>query len=135
MSSDVNQVKLRGTIAETYHMQTAKGHDRLTFSLQLLSEYTDPYGDTVYSRTFITCVAWGAAAKMFKETLKPGTRVQLIGEISSYTTPHKKDPTIIQYKTEVRTTKIEVIGFDADFKPRESKKLEFSLTDDFSDLE
>jgi len=137
MTDDVNQVKLRGTIAESYHMQTAKGHDRLTFSVQLQSESVDAYGDTIYHKTYVSCVAWAGAAKLFKDKLTPGTRVQLIGELTTYTTPNKKDPSIIMYKCEVRTQKIEVIGFDDTFKPRQPNnvKVEFTLTDDFSDLE
>ena len=136
MIDDANQVKLRGTVAETYYMQTAKGHDRLTFTLQLQSEFKDPFGDTVYSKTFVTCVAWAGAAKLFKDKLEQGTRVQLIGELATYTSPNKKDPSIIMYKSEVRTHKIEIVGFDDTFKPRSfgGEKVEFSLTDDFSDL-
>lgn len=137
MLDDANQVKLRGTVAETYHMQTAKGHDRLTFTLQLQSEFTDTYGDKVYNKTFITCVAWAGAAKLFKDKLEQGTRVQLIGELTTYTSPNKKDPSIIMYKSEVRTHKIEIVGFDETFKPRSfsNEKVEFSITDDFSDLD
>ena len=40
------------------------------------------------------------------------------------------------YKSEVRTHKIEVIGFDDTFKPRmPNARVEFAITDDFSDLD
>ena len=116
-------------------MQTAKGHDRLTFTLQLLTDYVDTFGDTCYSTTFITCVAWGKAASIFSKQLKAGTRIQLIGELNTYTTPSKKDPSIMLHKAEIRTQKIEVIGFDDTYVPRNNTgKVEFSITDDFSDL-
>lgn len=135
MAEDINQVKLRWTVTETYFMQTAKGHDRLTFTTQLKTEYVDTFGDTCYSTTFITCVAWGKAASIFSKQLKAGTRVQLIGELNTYTTPSKKDPSIMLHKAEIRTQKIEVIGFDDTYVPRNNTgKVEFSITDDFSDL-
>lgn len=135
MQTDINQVKLRWTVSESFAMKTAKWQDRLTFSVQILTEYTDPFGDTNYSKTFVPCVAWWTAAQIFADKLKPGTQVQIIGELNTYTIPHKKDPSIILYKAEVRTTRIEVIGFDDTFKPRSTEKVEFSVVDDFSDLD
>jgi len=133
-TEDINQVKLRGTVADVFYMNTSKGSSRLSFTVQTKSDFVDNYGDKVYIVNYVQCAAWGKAADMFKEQLKQWTRVQLIWELSTYTTTHKKDSSIILYKTEIRTHKIEVIGFDDTFVPRTQGKVEFSITDDFSDL-
>lgn len=72
---------------------------------------------------------------MFNERMKVGSRVQVVGMLHTYLVPHKKsnDPTISDRRVEIVTKNIEVIGFDDTFKPRE--RVEFTVVDDFSDLD
>lgn len=132
---DINQVKLRGTVADVYFMTTTKGQDRFSFTVLTREERKDPFGDTIYSSQYTTCVAWGNAAKMFNERMKVGSRVQVVGLLHTYLVPHKKvnDPTVSDRRVEIVTKNIEVIGFDDTFKPRE--RVEFTVVDDFSDLD
>jgi len=132
---DVNQVKLRGTVSDVFFMNTKSGQDRLSFTVLTKSQYTDAYGDTIYTQEFTNCIAWSTAAQKLKNDIKVGSRVQVIGNLQTYTSPHKKDPSIIKYVTEIRTQRVEVIGFDSTFTPAQKNTSEFHVVDDFSDLE
>lgn len=92
MTPDVNQVKLRGTATDVFSMVTKSGQDRLAFTILTKSEKKDSYGDTVYTQQYTTCVAWSTAAKIFKEKMQVGSRVQVVGELHTYTSASQKNP-------------------------------------------
>lgn len=136
--TDINVVKLRGTVADVFYMKTNTGSDRLAFTLQILSDFVDKYGASIKQQNFVTCVAWWTAALKFKDLIQVWTRLQTVGELIAYTCPSKKDPTIILRKNEIRTKLIEVLGHNPMFVSLREKqpKVEFgNAIDDFSDLD
>lgn len=130
--ADVNQVKMRGTVNDVFLTKTVRGNHRFTFTVKMETHHIDMYGEETTAVVYMTCAAWGTAATLLSTRIKIGSRVQVIGELTVYTTLHNHYPSVTIYKTEIRTKNVEVIGFDSSYKPK--AKVEFAITDDFSDL-
>lgn len=60
---DINQVKLRWTVADVFFMTTTKGQDRFSFTVVTREERKDPFGDTIYSSQWHYVCSFGETRK------------------------------------------------------------------------